>query len=151
MTEQHTQTLADLFDQLAALRIAEADVKARLKTTTEAISDRLVEEVDRAIKSSGKDHGVIYTPPLSGGFGSNRSFTAKIDIDKTVKWDSAKLLEVAKTLPWPRVERIFKIDVSIPERNFQGLDAADPLLAEQCRAARTVKLSAPKITLIEED
>jgi len=151
MTEQPIPNLADLNDRLAALKAQEADIKARLKEVTGTIELVTALDVQKAITASGKTHGVVYTDPINGGFGTNRTFTGKVDIAKKVKWDSEKLLKVAMEMPWSKVQRLFKLEVSVPERTYDGIQAVDPDLFAKIEEARTVEYSAPKITLIEED
>jgi hypothetical protein len=150
MTEQRNN-LAELNDQLEALKDQEASIKARLKGVVAMIDMETAEAVQAAVKASGKTHGVIYTEAMNGGFGTNRSFTGKIDIAKKVKWDSAKLLKVAMEMPWAQVQKLFKLEASVPERIYDGIEAIDPVLFKKIEEARTVELSPPKVTLVEED
>ena len=151
MTEQQSYNLAELHDKLQTLKDREVDIKMRLKEVAAMIDTQTAEAVQAAVKASGKTHGVIYTDAMNGGFGTNRSFTGKVDIAKKVKWDSAKLLKVAMDMPWAQVQKLFKLEASVPERIYEGIEAIDPVLFKKIEEARTVELSPPKVTLVEED
>lgn len=68
------------------------------------------------------------------------------EIRATVKWDSQRLEQVARTLPYDVVQRTFKIDFSVPEKTYAAI--RDEKLLDQLIDARTVKYSEPKITFV---
>ena len=65
-----------------------------------------------------------------------------------VKWDSKKLQSVAATMPWDKIEKVFKIEFSVPERTYKAI--TEDSLLEAIKAARTVEFSAPKIVFTQE-
>ena len=66
------------------------------------------------------------------------------EIRATVKWDSAALEQIASTLPYEQVKRMFKIEFSMPEKVFQSIN--EPKLLDRLIDARTVKYSEPKVS-----
>lgn len=130
----------------ATLQAAEEDIaccRAWLARVQMEVDRRLWDSAKAAFDQSGKDSGTM-TLQVQGGV------VAKVDISKTVKWDSAKLLEVSKSMDWNRVQSLFKIDFSVPENTYKAIKDVDPELAAKLDEARTVKLGDPKIKLIKE-
>lgn len=78
-------------------------------------------------------------------------FRIKGDVKQEVKWDSAALMAIAKTLPWERVTQLFKIDFSMSETVYKGIAAAAPELRERIDAARTTKIKEPSLRIEQED
>lgn len=66
------------------------------------------------------------------------------EIRSTVKWDSNSLQQVAQTMPWMEVQKVFKIEFSVPEKTFNSI--TDEALRSRLVEARTVKYSEPKIS-----
>lgn len=66
------------------------------------------------------------------------------EIRATVKWDSQRLEAIASKMPWHEAQRLFKVDFTVPEKNYQAL--RDEKLLDQLIEARTVKYSEPKIS-----
>lgn len=64
-------------------------------------------------------------------------------IKPKVKWDSKKLQAVAATMPWEKIEKVFKIEFSVPERTFKSI--TEDALMEAIKPARTVEYSSPKV------
>lgn len=86
-----------------------------------------------------------------------QGFKIKLKIDKRVTWDSAGLLDVAKTMPWAEATKLFKIQFSMGEREYGALgvkagidDTAMSVLAK-VNEAREVRFSEPKIVSIEKE
>lgn len=65
------------------------------------------------------------------------------EVKATVKWDSAALEKIASNLPWETVSRVFKIEFSVPEKNFKAIN--DQALLDKLVDARTVKYSDAKV------
>ena len=136
--------IGELYAEQVGLERVLADFKGRLVAVNAEIDTRLAPSVAAAILASKKTHGVVNAPvPLSN------TLSMKIDMPKKVEWDSAKLMAVAQTLPWPQVEAIFKIEFSVPEKIYGGLAAGNPELAKLIDAARTVKYGKAKVSLVE--
>ncbi len=114
--------------------------KAILDSLTGEVRARIEPSVKPAFDQAGKDHGKM-TLPLQDGL------VAEVEIPRTVKWDSAKLQAIAQTLPWERVDAMFKIAFSMPEAIYKGVSALDPALRAKIDDARTETFGAPKIAL----
>lgn len=65
-----------------------------------------------------------------------------------VKWDSKKLQMIASTMPWEKIEKVFKIEFSVPERTYKAI--TEDALLDAVKAARTVEYSAPKVVFTAE-
>jgi hypothetical protein len=65
------------------------------------------------------------------------------EVKATVKWDSVALEKIAANLPWETVSRVFKIEFSVPEKNFKVI--SDQALLGKLVEARTVKYSDAKV------
>ena len=139
LQSMEAMTLPHLLEErsLALSRIS--GQKARIQKIDEIIVERLAEQAKNAM--SAKTHGDVTLETPAGKF--------KASIDKTVKWDSTKLQNLAATLPWEKVIGIFKIDFSVPEAKYNALKDIEPMLAEKVEDARTVKYGDLKITPIE--
>jgi hypothetical protein len=120
-----------------------ASARAWLARVNMEVERRLYDSAKAAFQQADKDSGTLKLP-VQGGV------IAKVDIKKTVKWDSAKLLELSKAMPWERVQQLFKIDFSVPENTYKAARELDPALADSLDTARTVVFSDPKITLTKE-
>jgi len=114
--------------------------KARIAELQNEVTRRLGESAQRAYEQAGKESGALSLELQDG-------LTAKMSIDKKIAWDSAKLMAIAQTMPWDRVEALFKIVFSVPENTYKGVAAADPELQKKLDDARTTTLSPVKITL----
>lgn len=121
-----------------------ASAKARLAAIKNELGRRFGESVKQALDQQGKEHGTVTLPMQDG-------FTLKGERKQTVKWDSAKLMGIAQTLPWERVQQLFKIEFSMSETIYKGIGAAAPELRERIDAARTTTLGDPVATLKKED
>lgn len=134
---------SELQSELAGVKTVVEDFLGRAKGLQDEISLRLAPAIKAAMDATEKTHGVITGPlPLSN------THTLKLDVGKSVKWDSAKLQAIAQTLPWARVEAIFKIDFSVSEAIYKGIKAVAPELAEKIEDARTVTYGTPKVSLV---
>lgn len=121
-----------------------ANATAWLKQVEEEISNRLAPSVLAALDQQGKTTGTVNLD-IQGGL------KAKGVVDKKVEWDSEKLLALAVTMPIDQAKAVFKFAVSVPEKNYEGVKAANPVLGKAIDEARTVKHGAPKVTLSKED
>ena len=133
---------AALMDIIAEAKEELESQKAWIATIQDEIDVRLAPSVAAAIREAGKQHGTINLP-IQGGL------IAKGEISKKVEWDSAKLIEIAQTMPWERVSAVFNIKFSVSEKTWDGIVAVGGPLADKIKAARTVKYSAPKVTIVE--
>jgi hypothetical protein len=136
-------TLPELHKLLSDREKELLSAKFRVGAVVEEITKRLADSAKAAFEQADKQHGTVNLPLQNG-------LTAKCEISKKVEWDSDKLMDVAKTMPWDRVVKLFKIAFAVPEKVYDGIDAVDPALRQKIDKARTVKYGSPKITLIKE-
>lgn len=139
-----TLTLAQLFDEQAKAAAETIAAKNHVAAVRQELADRFGASGQRALATMGKDAGTT-TLDLQDGYG------AKVEVKKTVDWDSKKLMEVARTLPFATVEKLFSIKFSVPETIYKGIDAVAPELRQQIDAARTERLSAPAVSLTKKE
>jgi len=137
-------TLPQLLELQEGYASGVASLKARLAQVKAELGRRYGDSVRQALAQAEKDHGSV-TLELQDGF------KVKGDVKQMVKWDSAALMDVAKTLPWERVDALFKIEFSMSEKIYAGVAALSPELRAKIDAARTTKIAEPAITLIRED
>lgn len=138
-----TMSTEALADYRLSLTGKLARVRMEIEAADDEIARRLMPSAKAAFEQAGKTDGTI-TLPLQGGL------TAKVEVRKTVKWDTDELMKLAKTMPWERASSLFKIDFSMGETAYKGVKLADPALAAEIDRARTVKYSEPKIVLEKE-
>ena len=117
--------------------------KARLAKLHEELEARLGSSARKMLADGGKATGTVNMPLQDG-------LTAKVEVPKKIEWDSDKLFALAMTMPVERARSIFKFAVSVPEKIYDGIKAADPELGKSIDAARTTKLGAVKVTLSED-
>jgi hypothetical protein len=113
-----------------------AESKAKIETFTNELRRRFQSLLTDALAQQDKQHGQ-HTFEVDG-----HKLTG--EVRATVKWDSKKLEDIASDMAWHDAQRIFKIEFSVPEKNFQALH--DPKLIDKIVDARTVKYSEPKVT-----
>lgn len=116
------------------------DLKGKLGLVQDEINRRLTGQVMAAFAEANKVSGTL-TIPLEDGL------TAKADIEKTVKWDSEKLMAIAFSLPVGQAKTLFKFEVSVPEKMYDGTKAANPDLGIKIDEARTVTHKLKPIAL----
>lgn len=128
--------------------LKEQNAVAELLNTAKACVAAVQAEVNARLGKSGvndlaaqaKTHGTV-TLELQD------RMRAKVVVDRKVKWDGAKLLAVAQTMPWDRAMSIFKLDVSMSETAYKGVAMMDAELKAKIDAARTETIGEPKVTL----
>lgn len=133
-------TLAELLAEQDAAAFDTAAAKGRTLRVQQELQVRFAESAKQALAQADKTHGSI-TLPLQDGF------VVKADAKQTVKWDSAKLQEVAQTLPWERVNALFGITFKMSETIYKGVAALSPDLRAKIDAARTTTIAEPSIVL----
>lgn len=138
-----TATLDQLLAEQDAAAFDKAAAAARNLRVSQELANRYSESARQALAQLDKTHGSA-TLPLQDGF------AVKAEVKQTVKWDSAKLQEVAQTLPWERVIVLFKIKFEMSETIYKGVAALSPELRAQIDAARTTVIGDPSITLTKE-
>lgn len=136
-------SLSDLLDLQGGYEDAVVKFKARIAAVQEELSFRYASSAVAALVQQGKEHGSGKLPLQDG-------FAVTYKVDREVKWDSEKLLAVAQTLPWERVNAIFKIGFSVPEAIYKGIAAAAPDLREKIDEARTTTIKPAKLSLVKE-
>jgi hypothetical protein len=137
-------SLSELLDLQTGYADGAAKLKARLDAVKAELARRYGESAKQALTQQDKEHG-------SGKLALQDGFAVEYKIDREVKWDSDKLMAVAQTLPWERVQALFKIAFSMPEKIYAGVAALSPELREKIDAARTTRIKDPAITLRKEE
>ena len=136
-------SLQDIYARRTAAVTEMAHMKAAVDELNAEIQRRFEASAVSAFGQAGKDSGQLKLSLQDG-------FALECKIDKKVEWDSDKLMAVAQTMPWDRVQAIFKIAFAVPEKIYGGIAAVDPGLKAKIDDARTVKLSPVKVTLVKE-
>lgn len=113
--------------------------KAQMEILNAELRSRFENRLNQALSEQNKKHGQ-HTFEVDG-----HKLTA--EITARVKWDSSKLEKVAYSMPWAEVQRIFKVEFSVPEKTFATI--SDAKLIDQLVEARTVKYSDPKVVFAE--
>ena len=134
-----TASLEELHAILAKQNKVIATAEAVVDGITAELRLRYEVRLADALTEQGKTHGQF-------SFDAD-GFKLTGEVKATVKWNSDALRGIAQTLPHDQVNRLFKIEFSIPEKNFSTI-TDDKLLARVVEA-RTVKYSEPKIKFSE--
>lgn len=120
-------------------------LKDQLASVLYALDARCGEELKRLFDLKGKATGDV-TTEIEG-------VKIQYSIDKTIKWDEALLREAASLIPADKVEKIITAKLSVSEKTYgvlaDILEPDNPALSK-INAARTVKLSEPKIAFAKE-
>lgn len=122
---------------------------ARTKQEIESLHVQIAEIVQPAekLKAAGKEHGETSFEEDGAKF--------TVGADKKVKWDSAKLMAIAQTLPWQQAVSMFKITFEMQETKYKalvdnvqsGLVSQD--LLDKINDARTVEIGEVKLKKAE--
>ena len=72
----------------------------------------------------------------------------KFEIPKKVKWDSEMLAKIGNHIPPVIRMRLFKVEISIPEKMFDGLTDAN--LISELSLARTVEYGDAKVSFCKD-
>lgn len=132
MTQKTTEELRKISSELE-------EVIEATKRTQEEISEILLQRHSKAfldeLAKAGKQDGEM-TREVDG---VKMTFAIK----SKVKWDSSALRDIAAGLPMEVVDKVFKIEFTIPERTFKAL--TDAKLISDVTQARTVEYGKPKI------
>lgn len=145
MRPLHNVSLADLHADMVACDIAMACAKERKAV----INDELEARYGVALKLHfDRREKVFGTLKIDVGV---PGFQIGGEIEKKVSWDSDELLVCMAGMEWEQVQRIFKIELAIPEKIWDGLQIAAPSLAAKFGRARTVKYTPkpPKLIPVE--
>lgn len=135
-----TKTVHELKEMAVDITQTIAYQKEILDAINEEILGRYQSAFMAELKVAGKTDG-----EMTREFDGVRMTFA---IKPKVKWDSKKLQAVAATMPWEKIEKVFKIEFSVPERTYKSI-TEDALMAAIV-PARTVEYSAPKIVFTVE-
>jgi hypothetical protein len=129
-------------DQLAKAiidgRIALASSKRALEMLETVMQERQAATAAHLLADTGKPDGSLTF--------TRDGMKFKAEINKTVKWDNAKLQAIAATMPWAMVERLFDIKFSVPELKFKAIIDADMLA--KLTEARTTTRSPVKVSFL---
>lgn len=118
-----------------------ATAKRALAAVEGELDRRKVGEGVAVLESAGKDHGTATF--------SSEGMRFKVEAKKKVTWDSEKLKEVAATLSWETVEKIFDIKFSVPEKIYGAI--TDGELLQQINGCRTTEIGEPKVVFVGFD
>jgi hypothetical protein len=138
-----SRSLAQISDMIADNETAAALHKANLTALKAELSRRFLESARQSLIQQGKDYGTANLELQDG-------FKVKVELRQKVKWDSVKLMAVARELPFERVEALFKIEFSMSETVYKGVSALSPELRAKIDDARTTSPDTPKLTLTKE-
>lgn len=131
------KTLDELLAARAHIEAQLAEGKAYLAVVNQAINETAGSAASLGFQRNGQTSGTV-----------KFALDAKIykaEIEKTVKWDSDMLQQVAGSLPFELARDTFKVTYSVTETVFKTL--ADDVQAK-LMPARTVKYSEPKISAV---
>lgn len=124
-------SLAELRARIAEAATFASRAVAYGKEAQEEIARRLAADAANAMKAKNKESGETTIEADGEKY--------KVEISKTVSYDSDKLLTVAGSMDWPTAQKIFKFALSVPEAIFKSAEATNPDLFKQLQQARTVK------------
>jgi len=136
-----TVSLSIMKNRLDHLAEVAASANAEISAIKAELMRRYVAQVNQAYAQAMKDHGTLNID-LPDGWG------IKAKINKSVKYDSRLLMDVAAQMPWERAQKLFKVNVSMTETLYKALDAVDPDLKAKVDEGRTETLSSPSIELV---
>lgn len=127
-----------LQEHLRVLGEHEATMKARKAAIMDELSRRFGAGLLASLDEQGKTHGTVRnsvpgSPLVAVGVRSSK-----------VTWDSAKLLDLAFSMPRGEANKVFKIEVSTTEAAY---NAATGNFRAALEGARTTKLGDIKVTL----
>lgn len=129
----HNMSIKDL----AGVMLNNAEAMSKLKVENTEISNeiarRLHNEIEVAFTEKKKMSGQVTIKA--------DDIKIEAEIKKDVKWDSNKLLAVTAQMPFDKVSRMFKVELSMTESMYSALEAADEELFKRVTEARTVKFS----------
>ena len=128
-------SLAELREVIATNQAIVDNAEAKIAETLAELRSRFEPTLAEYYSTTEKTHGQ-HTFEVDG---------VKLvgEVKATVKWNSDALRGIAQTLPGEVVNKLFKIDFSIPEKTYQSI--TDTKLMDRLIDARTVKYSEPKI------
>ncbi len=130
------RTLPILLDERASFEGAAKAAKHKVAEINEEILAIARHLAEAAYKRAEKADGTVKFAQGDAIY--------KAEIDKTVKYDSAALFEVARRMPWEEASAIFKFELSVGEKVFKALPEGP--VKDGIMEARTVKYSDPKIS-----
>ena len=128
-------TLAELREVIATNQAIADNAEAKIVETLAELRSRFEPTLAEYYAATEKTHGQ-HTFEVDG---------VKLvgEVKATIKWNSDALRGIAQTLPAEVVNKLFKIDFSVPEKTYQSI--TDTKLMDRLIDARTVKYSEPKI------
>lgn len=135
----HKRSIASLREEFADIQTQIGVLKERAADIQRELLDRTKEHFVALMTAREKIHGDV----TDTVFGERLKYSVK----QTVKWDSARLAEVRKSIPAEAAEKIFKVELSIPEAKYAALSDVfgDSEIVNKIKEARTVKYSEPKV------
>jgi hypothetical protein len=140
MTDWQVVTIPGLMHSLDANAEEMAKLKAERASMLAALTSRYESMAIAAIGVVGYGERVIETFEDPTRM-AKAKITAKID--RTVSWDTEKLMEASNSMGQDEAAKIFTVKLSVSARVWEGLDGATK---ELLLPARTVKFSPLAVT-----
>jgi hypothetical protein len=136
-------SLPELLHEQSIAAAAALGAKLHGAVIKDEVSRRFLASAQQSLIQQGKEYGTANLE-LQGGF------KVKAELRQKVKWDSDKLMAVARDLPFERVAALFKIEFSMSETAYKGVAMLSPELRAKIDEARTTSPDTPKLTLTKE-
>lgn len=136
MSFGNNRTIGVMLAERAEHEAAKTAATAAIKSINQDIAIIAKPLVDAALKKKDKTDGTVTF--------AKDDTVYKGEVDKSVKWDQALLMEVLNTIPWDQGKEIFKIELSVGEKVFKAI--TDEALKKRIEAARIVTYGEPKIS-----
>jgi hypothetical protein len=141
MTEQdikiQSATLPELADGIQKIQTTLDMLEAAKALYLSEIAKRTKDQLAAKLAAAGKTQGEV-TGEVDG---VKLVYSCK----PKITWDSKRLQDVASSMTWDKVEKIFSIKFSVKETTYKAL--TDDALIAALNDARTVEHTEPKITL----
>jgi hypothetical protein len=124
-------------DEVLGSRIAE--LEAQQDEINAEIRRRYEAQIRAIFEREGKQSGTVTLQ-------SEEGIPIKGEVGKRVKWDSDKLMALARDMEWDAVQRTFDIKFSIPEKTYKALD---PEFRAKVDAARATTYGDLSISVVQ--
>jgi hypothetical protein len=132
-----TLSLESLRDLWLNYKRASDLAKNMQELVNDELRNRYASRVREELNARGREHGEVTI--------KEDDTSVKVEVRATVKWDNEKLRALYTQHPEHR--GLFKVDISVPEKNYSVLPEH---IKADVEAARTVTYSEPKPTFTNE-
>lgn len=133
--------MRDRFQTLLQQWLADPKIvstQQKIARLNKELTIRVHETVKAAYADAQKEDGTLTVKSVPG-------VVVKGSISKKVEWDQTKLMALASTLPWDKVQHYFKLEFSVPEAIFKAVEPGP--MRDALVAARTVKRGDLSVTV----